>query len=137
MSLIILVAVANFAITPGALRDPPLSKAQICATAWSRDARHVTKKIKARVALRYGVSLAALKGLVEWDHLIPRELGGADVDKNIWPQPLAEAKKYKDALENHLHRAVCKGTISLKEAQDAFRVPWTASYEKYMGKKVP
>jgi putative intracellular protease/amidase len=51
---------------------------------------------------------------------VPRELGGADDERNLWPQPLAEAR-VKDRQENALHRAVCAGTVTLAAAQAQMR----------------
>jgi hypothetical protein len=66
---------------------------------------------------------------MEIDHLIPLELGGADDVKNLWPQP-APDYKYKDKLENELHRLVCSGKVSLSAAQDEIKTDWTLSYRK-------
>jgi hypothetical protein len=56
----------------------------------------------------------------EIDHVIPRELGGADSVLNLWPQPWPDAHK-KDREENRLHRAVCAGTVTLEDAQEQMR----------------
>lgn len=114
-----LPAQPNFAVTPGVAR--PLTKIQVCATAWGKDARHVTAAMKKQVAENYGLEPDRIVGYgkgpcCEYDHLISRELGGADDVKNLWPQPWVDAKK-KDALENSLHRDVCVGTITLGDAQ--------------------
>lgn len=59
---------------------------------------------------------------VEFDHLIPRELGGADSLDNIWPEEWEEARHIKDPEENKWHRMVCAGNVSLEEAQQHFRM---------------
>jgi hypothetical protein len=57
----------------------------------------------------------------ELDHLIPRCLGGADEVRNLWPQPLAEAK-VKDAIEAAVCRRVCNdGTETIWSGQSFFR----------------
>lgn len=117
--LLIALALPRPALTPGAAR--PLSAAVVCGTPWGADRRHVTQGMRRRVARAYGIDWAQ-RGRYEFDHLIPRELGGADTVENLWPQPWAEAR-LKDRQENRLHRAVCSGRISLAEAQRAIRNP--------------
>ncbi len=71
-----------------------------------------------RVVRRHGVY-----GM-QWDHRIPLCAGGADVDANIWLQPLAEAR-VKDRLESLVCRMVCRDHIlSLSEAQAWFTGDW-------------
>lgn len=56
----------------------------------------------------------------ELDHRVPRCLGGADTDANLWPQPLAEARK-KDAVERDICRQVCSlHTMSVADGQRVF-----------------
>ena len=94
----------------------------VCHTRWGHDRRHVTLAMKMTVAKRYGV-LRTQWRRYEFDHLIPRELGGADDIENLWPQPLAEARA-KDRIENRLHRAVCAGMLTLPEAQGRIVTWW-------------
>lgn len=136
--LLILITLVQSQLTPGALaRDAKgrvLSKDYICAKKWGTDRRHVTPYMKVVVATSYGVErkqvVARGKGpCCEFDHLIPRELGGADDVKNLWPQPWADAQK-KDKLENYLHRQVCAGKMDLADAQAAIAKDWIAAYGK-------
>jgi hypothetical protein len=105
-------------LTPGVVR--PLSLSQLCDTRWGRDRRHVTDAMRRTVARRYGVPWAKHR-LYEFDHLIPRELGGADDVRNLWPQILDPDARLKDREENRLHRAVCAGQLALSSAQDHMR----------------
>ncbi len=105
-------------LTPGAVRHE-LSVKEICATVWGHDRRHVSMAMKRRVAKAYGVRWED-HTKYEFDHLIPRELGGADADENIWPQPWKDAHA-KDKVENFLHRQVCSGALSLTKAQEQMR----------------
>ncbi len=110
----------NASLTPGVVR--PLTKAQICGTAWGRDARHVTAAMKRQVEQAYHVKSVVAQGkgpCCEIDHKVPREIGGADDVRNLWPQPWAEAKK-KDVEENAYHKQVCAGTTTLADAQQYF-----------------
>jgi hypothetical protein len=103
--------------TPGLTRN--MTKTAICNTKWGLDRRHVTIKMKKTVFALYGVDWTLRKNY-EVDHLIPRELGGADDVRNLWVQPWPDAHK-KDVVENRLHREVCAGTTMLEDAQRQMR----------------
>ena len=103
--------------TPGAVRA--LTTEQVCSIQWGKDVRHVTERMKKESAARYGLAYPVAD--VEWDHLIPRELGGADATDNLWPQAWTQARRLKDPAENRLHRQVCVGTLSLAAAQEQMR----------------
>ena len=73
----------------------------------------------------------------EIDHLISRELGGADEVKNLWPQTYGTSPwnaALKDKLENRLHVELCAGRISLDTARAMLVNDWRKAYEKYYGK---
>lgn len=115
-------------LTPG--KTVTISKADLCSTKWGKDVRHVSLSMKKQVCLRYGVH-ACPGPSWEIDHLVSRELGGADDVANLWPQPIEEARK-KDQLENRLHKLVCAGTVTLPAAQSAIREDWTRAYERFV-----
>ena len=121
----------NPQLTPGVAR--PLTQVQVCDTKWGRDRRYVTVRMKKHVAASYGVPWTHVKKY-EFDHLIPRELGGADDILNLWPQPWAGARK-KDVLENELHRHVCAGSLTLSEAQQMIQKDWVAAYYKVVDER--
>lgn len=127
--------------TPGAIRIS--NSRTICATKWGKDARHVTPKMKRQVCDAYG-NPPRLFGenycpgkKFEIDHLISRELGGADDVRNLWPQPYdpRPGAHEKDRVENWLHRQVCAGTISLAEAQRKIRDAWYPTYLEMLKEK--
>ncbi len=120
MTLLLSILVfVNPAMTPGAVRGLPL--ATICATRWGTDSRHVSAALKARVFAAYGIP-AKDRGLYLIDHLVPRELDGADVFENLWAEKRTSAH-VKDVQENALHRAVCAPMpiIALAAAQQQMR----------------
>jgi hypothetical protein len=129
-------------ITPGSIRVG-LTKAKICSIKWGKDARHVTPAMKRQVFQRYGYMgnndpkcVPAGKRRCEIDHLISRELGGADEVVNLWPQAYGTSPwnaVVKDKLENRLHKEMCAGNISLKVAQDMLVHDWRKAYKKYYG----
>lgn len=102
----------------------PITLQEVCTTKWSLDHRHVTLKMKHQVAKRDHVPWNQIQ-YREIDHVIPRELGGADVVDNLQIQccrngsHITGPAHVKDLLENELHRAVCAGTITLEQAQKA------------------
>jgi hypothetical protein len=88
----------------------------ICDGNWSalsRPVRGYTEMIKRRWTTqpwRY-----------ELDHIIPLCAGGAPYDEeNLQLQPWDEAFN-KDEVEVQVCKAICKGTMTLKEGQDKFR----------------
>jgi hypothetical protein len=119
----------------------------ICTTKWGKDERHVTKKMKSDVYAEYGTAPGSgvcafkthtarsgklIKEGCEVDHLISRELGGADAEDNLWPQPYTQhpGAHEKDWLENQLHKEVCANKISLADAQKEIKEDWYAAYLK-------
>jgi hypothetical protein len=125
------------ALTPGVSRGLTLDK--ICMTTWGKDVRLVSASMKHRVYDSYGMHnhsgacAIAARGC-EVDHLISRELGGADDVKNLWPQPYGGTWNavMKDNLENKLHALICapEPTMTLDEAQDCISTDWIACFKK-------
>lgn len=131
----------NFFMTPGAV-VPNMTLHKLCHTKWGKDARHVTAAMKRQVFANYGLigntDPACIRDShgrrCEVDHLISRELGGADDMKNLWPQPYGSQPwnaVRKDCVETRLHKEVCARHITLKQAQEAIRFDWTAAYLRY------
>jgi hypothetical protein len=119
-------------MTPGAVLD--VSDTDVCTPGYSKRVRHVTSDTKRAVYAEYGIT-GHEPGAYEIDHLISLEIGGSNSIKNLWPEShLTEPwnAQVKDKLENRLHRLVCAGAISLKEAQDAIARDWIAAYKTYM-----
>ena len=109
----------NRRLTPGAVAVAAL--ADVCLPFYSRrHVRRVSNELKHRVYVEYFGGYR--RGYVI-DHLVPREIGGADNIRNLWPQPRAESK-LKDAIENHARIEVCYGHRPLSEAQRAFMLDW-------------
>ena len=135
-------------VTPGAIAIS--SKTTVCTTKWGKDARHVTAAMKKQVYAQYGTAPGS--GVCAWktrttkagktvreacevDHLISRELGGADDVNNLWPQPYTQhpGAHEKDWLENSLHKEVCSEQTTLEEAQHEIVTDWYAAYRKRKG----
>lgn len=142
------VLLPDDAATPGqiAIHD----KQKVCSKKWGVDARAVTEAMKNQVYLHYGVVKG--KGICklvshkdkngktvtrgcEIDHRVSRDVGGADVLENLWPQPYMSPSDpgayQKDKLEVWLNKQVCKTqTMTLDEAQQALIGDWYAAYLK-------
>jgi hypothetical protein len=116
---------------------------QICKKGSARDERDVSEAEKAKVYQAYGISkcggYCSGKQGCEIDHLISLEIGGANTEDNLWPQPYDYNWNAhdKDLLENKLHVLVCNGSISLEEAQTAIKADWVAAFKKYVGERKP
>lgn len=122
-------AKANRTITPGAF-DPAATREQVCMSSYAthrRPSRWQALKLKRQALKAYGLS--PLNPL-NWhgyrlDHLVPLELGGMPLDlRNVWPQPRAEAA-LKDRDEGAQHRAVCRGDVTLADAQQEMISTWS------------
>lgn len=85
--------------------------------------RHVTEQMKKMVCLAYHVGEGCPGPDFEIDHLIPLELGGSNDPKNLWPQPIVQARE-KDEVERHMHNLVCEGKMSLDAAQKGIAHDW-------------
>ena len=128
----------NASLTPGSVRD--LTHSRICNTKWQLraapiiDERYVPVSMKKRVAKTYNLDWND-RSLVEFDHLIPRCLGGADTDANLWPQKLEGpwGAYVKDKLERKVCKMVCNGDLDLKETQQLMATNWVSLYRRVYG----
>lgn len=118
-------------LTPGIARS--LTRDQVCAIKWGKDRRHVTERMKKDVFQAYGIPWER-HSEYEVDHLISRELAGADDVANLWPQAWTGTHnaRMKDRLENALHRKVCGGEITLAFAQQVIRSDWVSAYRLHV-----
>jgi hypothetical protein len=71
--------------------------------------------------------------------LIPPCLGGADDDKNLWPEPRRSIEKewpadVKDDREHRRCEMVCDGELDLREAQREISADWTESDLRLSGR---
>jgi hypothetical protein len=141
----------NHNLTPGAIALT--DKKVICTKKWGKDARAVTAAMKAEVYAEYGQKpRAGICAIVshknkagelvkntgcEIDHLVSRELGGADDVKNLWAQPYLTPDQpgayQKDKLENRLHVLVCTDKMVLSDAQACIMNDWATCYSQVFG----
>ena len=125
-------------LTPGAVFSNA-TVAEICRSGYARGERDVSIWMKRQVYRAYRVRY--VPGRFTIDHLVPLELGGANVGRdprsgrvvvtaNLWPQPnFGQATaEVKDRLENYLHDQVCAGRIALREAQLEVAHDWYGAW---------
>jgi hypothetical protein len=116
----------NPALTPGVVRtaDP----ADVCGDRSTRQYRHWSRARDDRILAEYGLPPGPL----------PLDLGGADVDANLWTEPRRSIEplwnaERKDRLEWHMADLVCSGQLDLHVAQEAIRTNWVDAYRTYIG----
>ena len=109
--------------TPGA-RYSKVTQATIsttiCVKGWTKTVRPPSSYTSAlkKVQLVEWQYADTNRAHFEEDHLISLELGGAPRSKrNLWPQPWAQARRDDNGMEARLHRQVCNGTLTLRQAR--------------------
>lgn len=112
------------ACTPGAI-FPTVVTEEICVPGYSRKARKVSSSQKERIYAAYGIKTHTV-GEYNIDHLISLQLGGSNEDANLWPEAAEPRPGYHEKIkvENFLHAALCKGDITLSEAQRLVSQHW-------------
>lgn len=123
--------IANPSITQATIGDT------ICNPDWTTDSirpssSYTTNWKKEQIAIYHMAD--SDPSHYEEDHLISLILGGDPKDiSNLWPQPYTASipdggARFKDKVENYLHRQVCDGSITLAEAQREIVEDWYAVY---------
>jgi len=127
-------ALPDPACTPGDI-FPNVTKAQVCTSGYSSSVRDVPASEKDAVYAEYGISHHAT-GQYEVDHFVSLELGGSNDISNLFPEAAAPTPGFheKDKVENYLHDQVCKGKLSLAEAQRQIATNWVAVYNQMPNK---
>ena len=117
------------ACTPGAVFRGATA-ATVCTAGYSASVRNVPASEKRAVYAEYGIRQHR-RGQYEADHLISLELGGSNAIANLWPEAARPRPGFreKDSLENALHAEVCRGGMTLAEAQRVIATDWLASYK--------
>jgi hypothetical protein len=104
----------------------------ICAAGFTTPPFRVatkSQKIKTAVCRAYGLTTGCPGPAWELDDIIPIEVGGQNVQANLWPQPIAEARVKDHQVEDTLggpRGLVCAGRITLKDAQFCIMNDWVA-----------
>ena len=120
--------------TPGVINNNVTQdniKDTICKPGFTKTIRPPTKyTTPLEIELMKSYGFTGDRKDFELDHLISLQLGGHPKDvKNLWPEPyLKEITEFtahvKDTFENYLKRQVCKGSMTLSEAQKQIATDW-------------
>jgi hypothetical protein len=121
---------------PDSRSMPPLelseSRQSVCSQPNTRN-RIVPVALQRKVFEEYRL-VGAEPQAYEVDYLVTPALGGADDIHNLWPQSYGSTvwnARVKDALEDHLRKMVCDGSLDLATAQREIASNWIAAYKKY------
>ena len=137
------IGLPNYAKTPGAI-DPRVTQANIastiCVVGYTKTVRppvSYTNSLKYQ-QLHSGYAVGGDMNMHDYeeDHLIPLAVGGNPTSPlNLFPQFYGGpyGARHKDQLELKMHLLVCAGSISLANAQAAFKKDWRIAYRKYVG----
>ncbi|GAC1393326.1 MAG: hypothetical protein NVSMB38_20870 [Ktedonobacteraceae bacterium] len=127
-------ALPDSACTPGAILSTG-TKDAICVSGYARTVRNVPESVKIQAYDEYGISHHTA-GEYEVDHLVSLELGGSNAISNLWPELASPTPGFheKDKVENYLHDQVCKGAISLQQAQAEIATNWLGVYNQMPNK---
>lgn len=126
------IAFPDPALTPGAIRSTDAG--EICSTGTSQF-RHWDRARSDLIFARYHIAREDRMAYT-LDHLVPLEIGGADVIENIWPQPRRSLAgewddTRKDQLERRLAALVCSSQLDVVEAQKEIAEDWTEAYKRF------
>jgi hypothetical protein len=124
-------------LTPG--MTLPLTSRDLCLSANQQEAPALPRSVALKVFAAYGITNPGPR-TYEVDYLITPELGGAADIRNLWPQPyraVAWNAHAKDALEDHLYKLVCRGSLDLAVAQHDISTDWISAYKKYFRTQEP
>ena len=95
----------------------------------------VTPAMEQKVLARYRLPWSR-RAEFKIDHLIPRELGGADTIDNLWPQSV-RIRPYgadrKELLTEVLLTEIAKGKMTLPQAQEEIRRDWIDAFIDHVG----
>ncbi len=120
--------------TPGAYYAKATA-ARVCRSGYASQVRNVSQTTKDAVYPAYGMTNHFNGGNGEVDHLISLELGGSNIQANLFPEVATPVpgSHQKDKLENRLHDEVCSGQITLRMAQREIAINWVAVYRHEFG----
>jgi len=122
-------ALPDGACTPGAAIQG-VTKDQVCQPGYAKSVRNVSTELKNAVFEEYSIT-SHPTGTYEVDHLISLELGGSNDISNLWPEAADPKPGFheKDKVENYLHDQVCKGSLTLEQAQEEISTNWLQVYQ--------
>lgn len=138
------VAIASAQVTvtgPVSRPDPVLTPGVVTTTnpnvvcqSPQHQRSHVLELTRAAVYGSYKLRFPDTAHAYSLDYLIPLNLGGSAVVKNIWPAANTGIGFHqKQQLDEHVRAAVCAGRLSLADAQHRIATDWYALWLTYGG----
>jgi hypothetical protein len=117
----------------GLVPNPKLTPGRVATS--DKDRQGVTSAMEQKVFRRYHLPWTR-RAEFKIDHLIPRELGGADTIDNLWPQKI-RAKPYgsdrKELLAEVLLQKIREKKMTLVQAQEEIRRDWIDAFIDHVG----
>ena len=133
LTIILFVVALPAQAQHGSLPNPKLTPGRVAKH--DKDRRDLNEAMEKKVFARYRLPWER-RGEFKIDHLIPRELGGADTIDNLWPQNV-RVKPYdadrKELLTEVLIEKVRSGRMTLAQAQEAIRRDWIDAFVDHVG----
>jgi hypothetical protein len=125
------VSLPNPKLTPGAVTATHANN--VC----NMQSRSVVPAISAAVQTavydEYGDTSQNSQHKVILDWLVPYNLGGADVQANIWPAAVGGTGFYEKTDTDHiLRQMVCRRDLTLVQAQHALETNWYSAWLRYV-----
>ena len=108
----------------------------ICAPDFRTPAFRVATKsqsIKKKVCQSYGIESGCPGPQYALDDICSVETGCKNVQANLWPQPIGQARIKDHQVEDKLggpRGLICQGKISLKDAQSCLITDWVACSQR-------
>ena len=128
----------------GALPDPACSPGAVlttdskivCVVGYTKKVRDVSTATMKNVFKEYNLPWST-RSNYEIDHIISLELGGSNDISNLFPESyiINNGARVKDTFENYLHSQVCKGSMTLVEAQKEISGDWLSYYQQWKNPK--
>jgi len=125
------VSLPNPKLTPGRVTTTDASN--VCNMQPHPVVPAISAAVQTAVYDAYGETSqnAQHKAILDW--LVPYNLGGADVQANIWPAAVEGTGFYEKIDTDHiLRQMVCRRDLTLGQAQHALETNWYSAWLRYV-----
>jgi hypothetical protein len=125
------VSLPKPSLTPGAVTTTDATS--VCNMQAHTVVPAISASVQTAVYDAYGYTSqnAQRKTILDW--LVPYNLGGADVQSNIWPASVAGTGFYeKIDTDDILRQLVCRRELTLAQAQQALENNWYSAWLRYV-----
>jgi hypothetical protein len=125
------VSLPNIRLTPGAVATTNANV--VCSLPKHGDGVGMPAAEQTAVYDAYGYVAVSQQRKYILDDLVPLDLGGAQVQSNVWPAALRGTGFYEKVQTDHILRdLVCRRLISLPQAQRALERDWYTAWLTYV-----